>query len=69
MPIKSFTLERYVEAMESSEGLCVSCGEVAGYDFVEPDARELECHDCGEFTVYGAEELVLMGLVLRPQMW
>ena len=35
MPIKSFTLERYVEAMESSEGLCVSCGEVAGYDFVE----------------------------------
>ena len=63
MPMKSFTLELIEEAMENNEGLCVSCGEVAEYDFVEPDACELECHDCGEFTVYGAEELVVMGLV------
>ncbi|MHA1813852.1 MAG: hypothetical protein ACTSYX_10525 [Candidatus Thorarchaeota archaeon] len=63
MPMKSFTLELIEEAMENNEGLCVSCGEVAEYCFVEPDAHELECHDCGGFTVYGAEELLVMGLV------
>ena len=42
-------------------GFCVACGaEVLG---VEPDARNYACEDCGELTVYGLEELVLMGLV------
>ena len=63
MPMKSFTLEEVQEAIECNEGLCTSCGEVAEYDFVEPDAHDLLCQDCGEFTVYGAEEIVIMGLV------
>jgi len=63
MPMKSFPLELVEEAIENNEGLCVSCGEVAGHGFVEPDARDLECFECGEFSVYGAGELVFMGLV------
>jgi hypothetical protein len=42
-------------------GFCVACGaEVLG---VEPDARQYACEGCGEETVYGVEELLVMGLV------
>ena len=41
-------------------GFCLSCGHEA--DGVEPDARKYECGHCGAHKVYGAEELVLMGL-------
>ena len=42
-------------------GFCISCGDEA-YG-VEPDACKYPCESCGKNTVYGAEELVLMGLV------
>ena len=57
----TFTLEQIEDAMHSSGGFCVACGEEAFG--VEPDARKYECESCGEHTVYGAEELVMMGLV------
>ena len=39
-------------------GLCVNCGdETSG---IEPDARRYKCDACGEFTLYGAEEVLLM---------
>ena len=30
---------------------------------VEPDARRYECEACGQPTVYGMEEALLMGLI------
>ena len=42
-------------------GFCRACGAEA-YS-VEPDARKYTCESCGAKQVYGAEELVLMGLV------
>ena len=47
--------------MESYGGFCTACGAEA-YG-VEPDAHEYECEECGAMAVYGAGELVLMGLV------
>jgi hypothetical protein len=42
----------------STRRLSQHCGcEVEG---VEPDARKYECEACGEKTVYGAEELLLL---------
>ena len=39
-------------------GMCLSCGEFdEGY---EPDARRCECRACGQFEVYGIEEVILM---------
>ena len=43
------------------EGWCTACGE--SRSGVEPDAHEYECWSCGEHQVYGAEELIAMGLV------
>jgi DNA-directed RNA polymerase subunit RPC12/RpoP len=58
---KSVTIERILDAVENDEmlGICASCGE--DYESnVEPDARRIECGECGECAVYGAEELLIM---------
>ena len=46
---------------DNSGGFCLACGAEA-YG-VEPDARRYSCEACGQPKVYGAEELVLRGLV------
>jgi hypothetical protein len=56
-----FDLEQIEEAMQDSIGFCIKCG--AERDCCEPDARGYQCEECGEDAVYGAEELVIMGLV------
>jgi len=61
MKSQTFTLEQIEEAMEDYGGFCIACGAEASR--VEPDARGYECESCGEHKVYGAEELLLMGLV------
>jgi hypothetical protein len=37
---------------------CISCG--AERDGCEPDARNYPCDECGQRTVFGAEEIVMM---------
>ena len=56
-----FTIEEIEEAMESLTGFCTECKAERGC--CEPDAREYQCEECGEHSVYGAEELLIMGLV------
>ena len=60
--MQSFTMEQIEEGIEAMVGFCVSCG--AERECCEPDAREYECEECGQNSVYGAEELVVMGLVM-----
>ena len=57
----TFRLEAIQEAMDSQCGFCVSCG--AERECCEPDARKYDCPECGKNKVYGAEELIVMGLV------
>lgn len=59
--MKRFTIEEVLVASEQNGGFCTACGAEA--DGIEPDAREYTCEVCGEKKVYGAEELMLMGLV------
>jgi len=58
---RTFTLEEIEEASEAMSGFCIECGAERGC--CEPDAREYPCEECGANAVYGAEELVMMGLV------
>lgn len=46
---------------DNTDGFCLACGSVQGG--VEPDARRYVCEGCGAAKVYGAEELLVMGLV------
>lgn len=57
----SFSWAKSVIKAENSKGFCLSCGKTQGE--VEPDARKYTCRSCKAEKVYGAEQLVVMGLV------
>lgn len=58
------TLEEIQEVIEdgSYQGWCINCGDWT-HDMAEPDAHAYECPKCGENKVFGAEELVVLGMV------
>jgi hypothetical protein len=62
MATPKITLEQLMTAIESEEyiGFCLACG--AEQDGVEPDARGYDCDTCDAPRVYGAEELLMMGI-------
>ncbi len=57
------TLEEYVEYRDDYIGVCLECGSIQ--ENVEPDARHRPCdaEECGALQVFGAEELLIMGMV------
>lgn len=57
------TLEEFQEHSDSNDGYCKTCKEVTANGGIEPDAREYECPDCKELTLYGVEEALLQGLI------
>lgn len=59
---KVIGFESFLQASEEYEGFCTTCGDFTRGE-CEPDGREYECPDCGERTVYGAEEAMMMGLL------
>lgn len=56
------TMEELAKYREDSVGYCTACEEWTR-DATEPDARDYDCPSCGEFAVYGAEEVLLAGLI------
>jgi hypothetical protein len=58
---RTFTLAQVEEASDLQAGYCLACGAMR--ECCEPDARGYTCDDCKQPQVYGAEELLLMGLV------
>lgn len=55
--------ERVLASISAGEyvGFCLNCG--AERDCCEPDACNYECEECGKRQVFGAEELLIMGVV------
>jgi len=61
-PTSEQILDAVQRQMEGTHnpGFCLACGEEV--DGCEPDARSYDCASCGGVgTVFGAEELLLMG--------
>jgi predicted RNA-binding Zn-ribbon protein involved in translation (DUF1610 family) len=54
------TIEEIQQASDEYRGWCTTCKDFTR-DSTEPDACEYDCPECGENTVYGAEEALLMG--------
>ena len=54
--------DRLLEMIYNDElsGFCTACGEEV--DGIEPDARNYTCDACGATKVFGAPEILLMGL-------
>lgn len=45
------------------QGFCLACGSIE--DGVDPDAAKEACPNCGASKLYGASELILMGLIFH----
>ena len=56
------TFEEASEASNDLTGLCRKCGNIET-GVCEPDARNYECSECGLSSMYGFEEMLLMGYV------
>jgi len=56
-----FTLEEIGPMIEDMGGYCLACG-TEHYN-IEPDACRYPCVECEEKQVYGAQEILIMGLV------
>lgn len=54
--------QEYENAARNLLGWCTTCEEFTR-DCTEPDAEEYDCDQCGEDTVYGAEQALIMGLI------
>jgi hypothetical protein len=55
----NLTKYEYLAMREEYAGFCTACGaEVCG---IEPDARNCICDECDNNSVFGVEELLMMG--------
>ena len=54
------TLEQVMQAIAADNyiGFCRECGEEQ--EKCEPDLQREKCRSCGNFEVYGAEEMLIM---------
>lgn len=52
----------YQLAQEENTGFCSSCEDFTTSG-VEPDAENYVCEDCGNQTVFGAEQALIMGMI------
>jgi Zn finger protein HypA/HybF involved in hydrogenase expression len=55
-------IEDIQDMIEDNVGYCSACEDFTT-DSVEPDAQEYTCDVCGQDTVYGAEQALLIGLI------
>lgn len=53
----------YQEAVDSYMGWCPACKEFTR-DTTEPDAEGYDCPKCGQNEVVGAEQALIMGLIM-----
>ncbi len=52
----------FQDMCDSYMGYCTSCQDFTR-DSTEPDAEGYDCPNCGQDTVMGAEQALLMGLI------
>ena len=57
----NMTEEEYHSYTNDFAGYCTSCKDVTNHSGVEGDAEGYECEECGESTVMGVEQALLMG--------
>lgn len=54
--------DEYCQHREEYDGFCLACSDWTTSG-VEPDARGYQCEVCGKHRVFGAEEVMIMGVI------
>lgn len=60
--MKPLSMAEYLEESEQYSGYCTHCKDITRGE-CEPDARDYECPECGNHTVYGIEEAMMQGIL------
>lgn len=60
--LKKMTEEEYRKHIDSSDGLCINCGEIT-YGDTEPDAENYQCNECFENALTGIENALVSGYI------
>jgi len=60
--VKLITEQEYLASNTEQAGFCSNCQEFT-QNGVEPDAQNYNCEECGESTVMGTEQALVMGLI------
>lgn len=55
--------DEYIVHREEYDGFCLSCNDWTAMGGIEPDARDYECTSCGKHQLFGAEEILMMGIL------
>ena len=58
------TKEEYQESRDDCAGYCVDCDAITNTSDVEPDAEDYECESCGNDTVMGIEQALVIGYLI-----
>jgi len=53
--------DEILDAINDNAGYCTTCEAITMDSSVEPDAENYECPDCGNMTVMGIEQAILLG--------
>lgn len=58
-PVTPEDMDRVMAAVEADDcvGFCLACGNEQGG--VEPDAEGYRCEECGERSVWGADQILI----------
>lgn len=56
-------VEDFHAHVERNNGYCKNCDEITRFSGVEPDAREYDCPQCGQKTLYGIEQALIEGFI------
>lgn len=52
----------FADAVDSYTGWCTACQEFTR-EATEPDAEEYDCPVCEDYTVMGAEQALMLGII------
>jgi hypothetical protein len=61
-PEKLLKLATELAEEDDNQGICVECGSTQSD--CEPDASNYRCEECGSYSVYGAEQIMLTNGVI-----
>jgi len=57
------TIEEYKQHENDYDGYCPKCNDIGRYGGTEGDAENYKCEICGENTVFGMMNCLVMGLI------
>lgn len=64
---KELSCGQFKSHRDDMDGFCTNCNQVTTFGGIEPDAEQYECEECGEFSLYGMDYIIMNDMIIiRP---